>query len=314
MTEEPPAIRTRGLSKSFGEHQAVCGVDLTVRPGEVFAFLGPNGAGKSTTISMLCTLSRPTAGGATVAGADILTQPHRVRARIGVLFQHSALLPELSLARNLQLRARLHGLSRAQARHRTAHALRLVGLDDRRRDPVRTLSGGLRRRLDIARALLHGPRLLFLDEPTVGLDPPARAELWRHLRTLRTEEGITVFVTTHYLDEAEHCDRLAIIDHGRIAAEDRPDRLKAALGRATIRLRTSDDTKAARTLHEAHGLRPHADPGPDGTLTVPVADTASWLPRLCATLSDRGLQVHSAVATSPTLNDVFFHHTGRHIS
>ncbi|MEV5880943.1 ATP-binding cassette domain-containing protein [Streptomyces sp. NPDC052101] len=308
----PLAIRARGLSKSYGDRHAVRGVDLTVASGEIFAFLGPNGAGKSTTISILCTLTRPTAGHATVAGADILTEAHRVRARIGVLFQHSALLPELSLSRNLYLRARLHGLSRARARQRTAHALHLAGLTDRHKTAVRTLSGGLRRRLDIARALLHAPRMLFLDEPTVGLDPPARAELWHHLHTLRTQEGITVFVTTHYLDEAEHCDQLAIIDHGRIVTEGQPAQLKAALGRATIQLHTSDTTKAALVLREEHGLNPR--PGPDGTLTVPVTDTATWLPRLCACLSARGLQIHSATATAPTLNDVFFHHTGRRIT
>lgn len=310
--DESLAIRVRGLSKSYGDRQAVRGVDLTVPSGEIFAFLGPNGAGKSTTIAMMCTLTRPTAGHATVAGADILTQPQQVRARIGVLFQHSALLPELSLSRNLYLRARLHGLSRAQARHRTDHALRLAGLGDRHKAPVRTLSGGQRRRLDIARALLHTPRVLFLDEPTVGLDPPARAELWQHLHTLRAQEDITVFVTTHYLDEAEHCDRLAIIDHGRIVTEGRPIQLKAALGRATIQLRTSDDTKAALTLREEHGLNPR--PGPDGTLTVSVTETAAWLPRLCTCLSARGLQVHSAATTAPNLNDVFFHHTGRRIT
>ncbi|MFB1046805.1 ABC transporter ATP-binding protein [Streptomyces chrestomyceticus] len=309
---DPPAIHARDLSKAYGAHQAVRDVDLTVHPGELFAFLGPNGAGKSTTISMLCTLTRPTTGQATVAGADLLTQPHQVRAHTGVLFQHSALLPDLSLTRNLYLRARLHGLSRRQARQRTDRGLAMAGLSQRRHTQLRTLSGGLRRRLDIAAALLHAPRLLFLDEPTVGLDPPAREELWRHLHTLRDEEGVTVFVTTHYLDEAEHCDRLAIIDQGRIVTAGSPAQLKAALGRTSIHLRTGDNAKAATVLRDDHALRPC--PQAEGILSVPVTDTAAWLPTLCATLSAHGLQVHSASTSTPSLNDVFVHHTGRSIT
>jgi ABC-2 type transport system ATP-binding protein len=308
-------VHARGLTKSYPGHdagrEAVRGVDLTVRPGEVFGFLGPNGAGKSTTISMLCTLTAPTAGRAVVAGADTRTQPHLVRARVGALFQHSALEPDLSAARNLYLRARLHGLSRARARESTARALESAGLTRRADERVRTLSGGLRRRLDIAHVLLHAPRLLFLDEPTVGLDPPARAQLWQHLHSLRAREGLAVFVTTHYLDEAEHCDRLAIVDHGRVVAEGTPARLKSQLGRESVRLRTSDDALADGVLRAELQLGPRH--GPDGGLTVPVADAGAALPRLCALLSAHGVRIHEATSATPTLDDVFVHHTGRRI-
>jgi ABC-2 type transport system ATP-binding protein len=302
-------VHARGLTKSFPGHDAVQGVDLTVRAGEIFGFLGPNGAGKSTTISMLCTLTPPTGGQAVVAGADIRTGPRLVRARVGALFQHSALEPDLSAYRNLYLRARLHGLPRRTARVRTARALETAGLADRAAERVRTLSGGLRRRLDIAHVLLHAPRLLFLDEPTVGLDPPARAQLWQHLHSLRDREGMAVFVTTHYLDEAEHCDRLAIIDRGRIVAEGSPERLKSRLGRESVRLRTGDDSRASVVLREE--LQLAARHGPDGLLTVPVTDAGASLPRLCSLLSARGVRIHEATSATPTLDDVFMHHTGR---
>ncbi|MFG2928178.1 ABC transporter ATP-binding protein [Streptomyces achromogenes] len=305
----PYAVHTRGLAKSYpGGQDAVRGVDLTVATGEMFAFLGPNGAGKSTTVSMLCALKRPSAGEAWVAGANVLTESHLVRRRVGVLFQHSALEPDLTCAQTLHLHARLHGLSRSDARSRTGQVLSAARLVEHRHARVRTLSGGMRRRLDIARALLHDPRVLFLDEPTAGLDPPARARLWQHLRRLREDERITVFVTTHYLEEAEYCDRLAIIDHGRIVAHGTPAGLKSALGQETVRLRTSDNRRAAALLRTDQG---HTAFEGGEEVTVPVTDSAEWLPRLCATLGAHGIHIHTATATVPTLDDVFFHHTGR---
>ncbi|WP_261991947.1 ABC transporter ATP-binding protein [Streptomyces sp. MS191] len=244
----PPvyAISTRGLVKSYAgpdgtTTHAVRGLDLDVRQGETFAFLGPNGAGKSTTLALLCALARPTAGRATVAGADVLARPDQVRQRVGMLFQHSALDPDLTAEQNLHIHARLYGLRRRHARVRTTEMLDLVGLTDRRRSLVRTLSGGMRRRLELARGLLHAPRVLFLDEPTTGLDPHARAQVWEHLRALRDQHGSTLFVTTHYLEEAEHCDRLGIIDHGRLVAQGTPLALKAAIGDDRVALRTGDD-------------------------------------------------------------------------
>ncbi|MFH8410928.1 ATP-binding cassette domain-containing protein [Streptomyces sp. NPDC018019] len=305
------AICAHGLTKRYPGAEAVRGVDLHVRPGETFAFLGPNGAGKTTTIAMLCALARPTAGHARVAGADIRTQPQQVRRGVGLLFQHSAVDPDLSAERNLYLHARLYGLSRPHARARGAALLELTGLTARRRDRVRTLSGGLRRRLEIARALLHEPGVLFLDEPTVGLDPHARAQIWDHLARLRADRHTTVFVTTHYLDEAEHCDRIAILDRGRIVAHGTPAALKAAIGDDQVRVHTADDPAAAAVLRQDLALHPVTGAG---GLTLAVEAGAQQVPRVCAALADRGIPVHAITVTEPTLDDVFFRHTGRRIT
>ncbi|MET9297200.1 ATP-binding cassette domain-containing protein [Streptomyces sp. NPDC003077] len=308
---EPLAIHARGLAKSYPGHHAVRGIDLSVRPGEVFGFLGPNGAGKSTTIALLCALARPTAGHARVAGADVATQPRDVRLRVGLLLQHTAAEPHLTLAQNLYVHARMHQLSRARARARTAEVLALAGLTERRRDKVRTLSGGLRRRLEIARALLHQPRVLFLDEPTTGLDPHARARVWDHLVHLSARTGTTCFVSTHHLEEAERCDRLAIMDHGRVVACGTPDGLKAAVGHDRLHLRTADDRAASAAAREDLRLDPVA--GPDGGLAFRVPADPATVPRLCAALTARGIGVHALTVTRPGLDDVFFHHTGRSI-
>lgn len=305
------AICVHGLTKHYPGTEAVRGVDLHVHPGETFAFLGPNGAGKTTTIAMLCALARPTSGQARVAGADVRTQPQQVRRGVGLLFQHSAVDPDLSVERNLLLHARLYGLSRSRSRARSATLLELTGLTERRQDRVRTLSGGLRRRLEIARALLHEPGVLFLDEPTVSLDPRARVQVWDHLARLRAEHRTTLFVTTHYLDEAEHCDRIAILDHGRVVAHGTPAALKAAIGDDQVRVRTGDDAAAATALRHDLSLRPAT--GPDG-LTVAVAAGAQQVPRVCAALAARGISVHAITLSEPTLDDVFFHHTGRRIT
>ncbi|MDP4504243.1 ABC transporter ATP-binding protein [Nonomuraea turcica] len=222
-------IVTSGLTKTFdGGVEAVKGVDITVKPGEIVGFLGPNGAGKTTTMRMLTTLLKPTSGSATVAGHDLLADAREVRKRIGYVAQGSGFLPMTPLKGELELQGMLYGLSREEATARSREVLarlELTGLESR---PAATLSGGQRRRFDIAFALLHDPVLLFLDEPTTGLDPQSRANLWDHIRSLRAEKGMTVFLTTHYLDEADAlCDRLLIIDHGRIVAEGTPAELKA---------------------------------------------------------------------------------------
>ncbi|WP_245226016.1 ABC transporter ATP-binding protein [Streptomyces smyrnaeus] len=302
-----PAVLARGLTKTYGERRAVDGIDLTIGPGEIFGFLGPNGAGKSTTIAMLCALTPPTAGRARVAGADVVRQPQQVRRQIGLLLQDTALDADMSLARNLYLHARLHQLPRPLARARTTEVLELADLADRRHHKVRTLSGGMRRRLEIARALLHQPRVLFLDEPTTGLDPHARARIWHHLTQLRDRTGTTLYVTTHYLEEAEHCDRAAVIDHGRIVAVGTPADLKAQIGEDRIRLHTDNDTAAVAALRDL-GLRP-ARTG-DG-LTLRVADSARTVPLVVAALADRQLALRALAVTPPTLDEVFFHHTGR---
>ncbi|MFF7240038.1 ATP-binding cassette domain-containing protein [Streptomyces collinus] len=350
-------MRTRALVKSYAGPQgsvtrAVGGLDLEVFQGETYAFLGPNGAGKSTTLALLCALARPTAGQAMVAGADVLKQPEQVRRRVGMLFQHSALDPDLTAEQNLHIHARLYGLRRRQARLRVTEVLETVALADRRRSPVRTLSGGMRRRLELARGLLHAPQVLFLDEPTTGLDPHARAQVWQHLRALRDQHGSTLFITTHYLEEAENCDRLGILDQGRLVAEGTPHALKAEIGEDRVVLHTGDDTAAChivshvvsqaanqavrravdRTVGGAVGGAVGQDvdrtvggavggavsPGPAvtldaGGLSLRLPDGSAWIPRLCAALADRGIAVHAASATPPTLDDVFFHHTGRSI-
>ncbi|CAM5522974.1 ATP-binding cassette domain-containing protein [Streptomyces narbonensis] len=309
------AVSTRGLVKSYPGPRgttthAVRGLDLDVPQGETFAFLGPNGAGKSTTIALLCALARPTSGHATVAGADVLARPHLVRRHVGMLFQHSTLDADLTAEQNLRIHARLYGLPRRQARLRTTEVLETAGLTDRRRSPVRTLSGGMRRRLEIARALLHSPRVLFLDEPTTGLDPHARAEVWDQLRALRDRHGNTLFVTTHYLEEAENCDRIGIIDHGRLVAQGTPLALKAAIGDDRVVLRTSDDPTAHGVVC---GIAPQdraVTADTDG-ISLRVPDGSAWIPRFCTALERAGIAVHTASASRPTLDDVFFHHTGR---
>ncbi|MET9641878.1 ATP-binding cassette domain-containing protein [Streptomyces virginiae] len=312
------AISTRGLVKAYPGPDgttvhAVRGLDLDVRQGETFAFLGPNGAGKSTTIAMLCALARPTAGRAVVAGADVLGRPDRVRRHVGMLFQHSALDPDLTAEQNLYIHTRLYGMGRRHARRRVTDTLEAVALTGRRRSPVRTLSGGMRRRLELARGLLHEPRILFLDEPTTGLDPHARAQVWDHLRALRDRHGTTLFVTTHYLEEAENCDRLAIIDAGRLVAQGTPAALKAAIGDDRVVLRTGDDARARQVVRDTAppGTAPTVDT--DG-LCLRLPDGSAWIPRLCAALAAHGIPVRAASATPPTLDDVFFHHTGRSLN
>ncbi|WP_030773408.1 ATP-binding cassette domain-containing protein [Streptomyces sp. NRRL F-2664] len=316
--EPAHAVSTRGLVKNYPGPdgttvRAVRGLDLDVRQGETFAFLGPNGAGKSTTIALLCALARPTAGRAVVAGADVLARPDLVRRHVGMLFQHSALDPDLTAEQNLYIHARLYGAGRRHARRRVTETLEAVSLADRRRALVRTLSGGMRRRLELARGLLHEPRILFLDEPTTGLDPHARAQVWDHLRALRDRHGTTLFVTTHYLEEAEHCDRLAIIDAGRLVAQGAPSALKAAIGDDRVVLRTGDDDTAREVVRRS------APPGTALTLDADgvrlrVPDGSAWIPRLCAALAAHGIPVRAASAAPPTLDDVFFHHTGRSIT
>ena len=301
-------MRAHGMRKSFpGGVEAVRGVDLSVSQGEIFGFLGPNGAGKTTTITMLCTLANPTSGWIEVAGFDTVSAPAAVRRNIGLVFQQPTLDPELTALENLRFHADLYALDRPSLPGRIDAVLELVELDDRRDNLVGTFSGGMQRRLEIARGLLHHPRVLFLDEPTIGLDPHARAQAWTHLREVRATAGTTLFLTTHYLDEAEQCDHIAIIDGGRIVAEGRPEELKAVLGADRVQLRTGDDETAAATLRQRLGLDPQV--GEQG-LTVQVEDGAQLVPRLCANID---VPVHEVTVTRPTLDDVFLHHTGHGI-
>ena len=301
------AICAEGLHKYYGTAMALGGLDLTVPDGTAFGYLGPNGAGKTTTIGILSTLLRPTAGRAEVAGYDVVARPDEVRRRIGIVFQESTLDPGLTARENLRFQAHLFGLARSQARKAISDMLDLVDLSDRGDVPVGRFSGGLRRRLEIARGLLTGPRVLFLDEPTTGLDPQTRAAVWDYLNVLRREQHITIFLTTHQLEEAEHCEQIAIIDHGRVVAQGSPAELKSVIGADLVTLRTSDDAVAARAIGERFGLA--AEVTGHG-LQLRATDGAALVPSLCAEL---GLPVHSATVSPPTLDDVFLHHTGRTI-
>src|SRR5689334_824254 len=245
-----PAISVRDLVKNFGEVRAVRGVNFEVAMGEVFGFLGPNGAGKTTTINMLCTLAKPTSGEASVAGHDVVAERDDVRRNIGLVFQDPTLDGYLTAAQNLQLHAELYGVESRLVEPRMRQVMQMVGLWERRAAVVGTFSGGMRRRLEIARGLMHSPRVLFLDEPTIGLDPQTRRSLWAYIRELKEREEITIFMTTHYMDEAEWCDRIAIIDQGQIVALDAPQTLKAGIGTDRVMTQTEDNDAAIAALQD----------------------------------------------------------------
>jgi ABC-2 type transport system ATP-binding protein len=304
IEQSPPAVEVVGLEKRFGEIEAVRGVDFRVEPGETFGFLGPNGAGKSTTINILCTLARPTAGSARVAGHDVTTERDAVRRSIGLVFQDPTLDVDLTAEQNLRFHGELYGVPRAVLSRRIDDLLALVGLAERRKSVVETFSGGMKRRLEIARGLLHSPRVLFLDEPTIGLDPQSRASVWEYVRALKESEDITVFLTTHYMDEAENCDRIAIMDSGRIVALDTPDALKAAVGKDRVQITTADDEAAIAALRSTFGIEAGMH---SGEVTFAVPDGERFVPRLFAEL---GVPIRSVSVASPSLDDVFLSHTG----
>jgi ABC-2 type transport system ATP-binding protein len=295
------------LRKRYDEIEAVRGVTFSVKPGEIFGFVGPNGAGKSTTISMLCTLIKPTGGTAHVAGFDVVTEPTQVRRRIGLVFQDTTLDDYLTAAQNLRFHAELYGVPANVVDERLRTVLEMVGLWERRQGLVKTFSGGMKRRLEIARGLLHSPRVLFLDEPTVGLDPQTRAHIWAYINELRRRETITIFMTTHYMEEAEYCDRIAIIDDGRIVVVDTPEALKASVGKDRIELRTTDEAAAIKVLKKKFGLE--AAPC-EGALAIHVSDGETFVPRLFAELD---VPISSVRVSRPTLDDVFMTYTGRTI-
>jgi ABC-2 type transport system ATP-binding protein len=302
----PLAIEAKGLTRTYGDVLAVDHIDLEVRQGEVFGFLGPNGAGKTTTISMLTTLLKPTEGTAWVGGHDIDTEGDAVRRTIGIVFQEQSLDERLTAAENLDFHAVLYHLTREERRQRIPEALDLVDLADRADDLVEKFSGGMKRRLEIARGLLHTPKILFLDEPTIGLDPQTRRSLWDHIIRLKESTDITIFMTTHYMEEAEFCDRIAIMDHATIVALDTPEGLKDDVGGDVVTV-TSTDTGAVADYLLAAGLDPQAK---DGEVRVEVGDGARFIPMLARefTGSIEGIELRR-----PTLDDVFLSLTGRTI-
>ncbi|HEV2450992.1 MAG TPA: ATP-binding cassette domain-containing protein [Streptosporangiaceae bacterium] len=302
-----PAVRVSGLTKRYGEIEAVRGIDFEVAPGETFGFLGPNGAGKSTTIKILCTLASPTAGSASVAGHDVVAERDAVRRNIGLVFQDTTLDTYLTATQNLQFHAELYAVPKAAVMPRMRQVMEMVGLWDRRDSLVSTYSGGMQRRLEIARGLLHAPRVLFLDEPTVGLDPQTRSSIWAYINDLKRREDITIFLTTHYMDEAEHCDRIAIIDHGQIVAIDTPEALKASVGEDRVQIHTAGDQAAIASLASTFGIGAAMH---DGAVTFSVPSGERFVPRLFAELS---VPIQSVSVSRPTLDDVFMSYTGKTI-
>jgi ABC-2 type transport system ATP-binding protein len=298
------AIAVQHLAKNFGEVEAVRGVDFEVVPGEVFGFLGPNGAGKTTTINMLCTLVKPSSGSASVAGYDVVRERDDVRRHIGLVFQDPTLDSYLTAAQNLKLHAELYGVQRDLVEPRMRQVLNMVGLWERKDAPVGTFSGGMRRRLEIARGLMHSPRVLFLDEPTIGLDPQTRRSIWNYIAELKRSEEITIFMTTHYMDEAEWCDRIAIMDHGEIVALDAPDTLKASVGTDRIMIHTEDNDAALSELEQRFGIEARIA---EGAVTFGVPAGEEFVPRL---FSELDLPIRSVSVSRPTLDDVFMSYTG----
>jgi len=304
MNDHAQAIEVADLRKSYGDIEAVCGVSFAVAPGEIFGFLGPNGAGKTTTINMLCTLARPTSGSARVAGHDVVTERDDVRRHIGLVFQEQTLDGYLTAEHNLRMHAELYGVDSGLVAGRMRQVLEMVGLWERRATQVMTFSGGMKRRLEIARGFLHSPRVLFLDEPTIGLDPQTRSSIWRYIRALQRAEEITIFMTTHYMDEAEFCDRIAIMDKGQIVVLDTPAVLKAQVGADRVTIHTADDDAAVAALAERFGIDAQIA---EGAVTFYVPSGEEFVPRLFAEL---GVPIVSVSVARPTLDDVFMAHTG----
>ncbi|HJZ37234.1 MAG TPA: ATP-binding cassette domain-containing protein [Solirubrobacterales bacterium] len=305
MSAEPvvpePVVQAFGLGKDYGKLRAVEAVDITVNHGEFFGFLGPNGAGKTTMIHMLTTLVGPTRGRAEIAGHDVVAEPLEVRKHIGLVFQETTLDGELSAEENLQLAGKLYGLGRAELKERIAEVLELFELTDRRHDSVRTFSGGMRRQVDLARGILHRPAVLFLDEPTLGLDPVNRGRVWGFLERLASEEGMTLFLTTHYLEEAEPCDRVMIVDRGQVIAQGTPTELKRDLGgRESIELVMSDpDPRLLADIARRTGSEPRRT---SSGVIVAVDSAEEILPMLLPLIGDR---LESLSVRKPTLDDVF---------
>ena len=315
-----PAIETVGLQRTFGSRgrvlTAVDGIDIEVAPGEVYGFLGPNGAGKTTTVRMLVTLLRPTGGSARVAGFDVADQAGEVRRRIGVALQEAALDLLMTGRELMELQATLHGIAPKDVHDRAAELIERVGLAQARDRRVGTYSGGMRRRLDLAMALIHQPEVLFLDEPTTGLDPVSRVTLWEEVRRLK-DEGTTVFLTTQYLEEADQlADRVGIISAGKIVAEGTPMQLKAEIGQPHLDITLADGADQDALARARELLRRFGEdrpPTPDCQLSVTVDRGAADIAQVVRVLDDAGLAVESLDLVRPTLDDVFLAKTGGHL-
>ena len=300
-------IKVANLTKRFGNLTAVDNISFTVSKGEVFGFLGPNGAGKSTTINILCTLAKPTSGQATINGFDVVRQQSQVRQSIGLVFQDSSLDEQLTGLQNLYFHALVYNVPAPVRKSRIKQLLQMTQLWDKRHNAVRTYSGGMKRRLELARGLLHYPKVLFLDEPTIGLDPQTRNRLWEYISELRQREGITIFLTTHYMDEANNANRIAIIDYGKIVAMDTPENLKHIVGKDIITLKTVDNDRTAEEIKHLYQIEPRYN---NDELSFEIANGEKFLPSFIRKSSTKILSV-SLRQTS--LDDVFLKRTGREI-
>ena len=305
-------ITTKSLTKKFKELTAVDNVSFSVKKGEIFGFLGPNGAGKTTTIKMLTTLLNPTDGSATVAGFDIKKQRNQVRQNIGIVFQEPALDTELTGEENLEYHARMYNIGKNKRKNRINEVLNLVDLEDKRKTTVKNYSGGMKRRLEIARGLMHYPTVLFLDEPTLGLDAQTRRAIWEYIKKMNKEENTTIFLTTHYMDEAEYlCNRVGIIDHGKILVMDSISNLKNSIGKDVITLTSTDLPKLKKKLEEQKWIskiKQH-----DTTLTLGVEKGDEKIPTIIEIAQKLDVKIKSISVRKPTLDDVFISYTGRTI-
>jgi ABC-2 type transport system ATP-binding protein len=308
------AIKARDLRRNFGDNEAVAGIDLTIEPGEMYGFLGPNGAGKSTMVRMLCTLLRPTSGSATVAGFDVARNPGEVRLRIGVALQDASIDGKQTGRELLHTQGRLYGLKRDDITRRMSDVIDLVDIGSAIDDRVDSYSGGMKRRLDLAMSLIHRPEILFLDEPTTGLDPMSRAAVWAEVRRLNSEFGMTIFLTTQYLEEADElADRVGIIDHGVLQTEGTPTALKRSIGTDLIVAEVDGDTGIAAAAIEAlpsvSGVEVHGN-----ELSLATADGAAVIAAVAVALNGCGVPVRSLTLRTPTLDDVFLSVTGSHLA
>ncbi|MBD3388414.1 MAG: ATP-binding cassette domain-containing protein [Candidatus Altiarchaeales archaeon] len=304
------SIETVDLTKRFGDVTAVDSLNLRVESGEVFGLLGPNGAGKTTTLSILCTILKPTSGSASVNGHGVTDEPSDVRKSIGIVFQDPSLDNRLTGRENMEMHAELYNVDRHMQKKRIKELLELVELTSRADEPVKNYSGGMKRRLEIARGLIHRPNILFLDEPTLGLDPQTRGKIWEYIRKLPSEENITIVLTTHYMEEAEMlCDRVGIIDHGRIVALGQPRQLIKDIGEDIVSLKLGDKSRAEafKQLSFVKNVKVGE------TVRLVVEDGAEATPRICEFATQNNIKLRSLELRTPTLNDVFLYHVGREL-
>lgn len=302
-----PIIKVENLVKRFGNITAVDDISFEVEEGTIFGFLGPNGAGKTTTINVLCTLLAPTSGRASIYGRDCMGESSAVRKAIGIVFQDTTLDKDLTADENLIFHAYLYGVNKSEMRKRIDDLLHFIGLYERRKDLVKKFSGGMKRRLEVARGLIHRPKVLFLDEPTLGLDPQTRANLWEFIVGLPRDHKVTIFMTTHYMEEAEVCDRIAIIDKGKIITIGTPEELKKSLGGDVIYIKTPDNKKAKIEIERLFNLEVSEK---DGELFLTTIRGDACIPEIIRALGETVLSVR---LQRPTLNDVFLKMTGRAI-